>query len=77
MSGKTRPFTYLEWLALTNLYQHRDLPSSPVRYVGLIATIKGLLEHKPPLVQWVGKRSDNQIHITDAGIAVFETQSES
>jgi len=73
---KTKPLTYLEWMALTTLYQHRDRASSPVRYVGLPATITALIQHRPPLAEWVGKQSDNQVHITSAGIATYETSHE-
>ncbi len=73
---KAKPLTYLEWVALSTLYQHRDRVSSPVRYVGLPATVQALITHEPPLAQWVGKRSDNQIHITVEGIAAWEASRE-
>ena len=63
---------YLEWQALVVLYRNRDRESSPVRYVGLEATIKTLIKHHPPLVAWVGKPSDHQVHITTEGIALYE-----
>ena len=69
---KVRSLTYLEWVALSTLYQHQDRVSSPVRYVGLPATIRALIAHDPPLAKWVGKPSDNQVHITPEGIAAWE-----
>ncbi|MBK8024713.1 MAG: hypothetical protein IPK19_25640 [Chloroflexi bacterium] len=69
---QVKPLTYLEWVALIALYQHRDRVSSPLRYIGLPATVDALAAHQPPLVQWVGKRSENQIHITAEGIATCE-----
>lgn len=63
---------YPEWIALQLLYQHRERPSSPLRYIGLPATINGLLQRQPPLVQWIGKAADQQLHITPAGITTFE-----
>ena len=66
---------YLEWQALLILYRHRDRLSSPVRYVGLDATISGLIKHHPPLVQWVGKPSEKQVHITSEGISLYEVNS--
>jgi hypothetical protein len=72
---KTQRLSYLEWLALNNLYQHRDNVSSPARYVGLDATIQALIKHQPPLAQWVGKPSNHQIHITPEGVAVIEANN--
>lgn len=72
--AQAKPLTYLEWVALTTLYQHRDRASSPERYVGLATTVEALLKHQPPLAQRVGKNSDNQIHITTAGIALVEQE---
>jgi len=69
---KVKSLGYLEWVALSTLYQLRERTSSPVRYVGLPATVHSLIEHQPPLVAWVGKRSENQIHITADGIATYE-----
>jgi hypothetical protein len=66
---------YLEWLALANLYKHRDRKSSPVRYVGLEATIAGLINHRPPLAEWIGKSSENQVHITAEGILRYEFEA--
>lgn len=63
---------YSEWQALAILYKHRDKESSPLRYVGLKPAITALTKHEPPLAQWVGKASNNQVHITDAGIAYYE-----
>lgn len=63
---------YLEWQALVVLYRNRDRVSSPVRYVGLDATIKSLIKHHPPLAAWVGKPSNNQVHITTEGVALCE-----
>jgi hypothetical protein len=71
---KVKQLSYLEWLALANLYQHRDKASSPARYVGLQATITGLMGHKPPLAAWVGKAAQNQIHITPDGVALYEAK---
>ncbi|MBE2268722.1 MAG: hypothetical protein IAE80_10870 [Anaerolinea sp.] len=71
-----KPLTYLEWIALTVLYQHRDRASSPLRYVGLPATVSRLIQRQPPLAQWIGKPNDQQIHITLAGIATYETSSD-
>src|SRR5215211_8013363 len=64
---------YLQWQALVILYRNRERKSSPVRYVGLDATILGLIKHHPPLAAWVGKPADHQVHITSAGIARCET----
>ncbi len=63
---------YLEWQALVVLYRYRERSSSPVRYVGLDATIASLVKHRPPLAQWIGKPSEKQVHITDEGIALCE-----
>jgi hypothetical protein len=65
---------YLEWLSLANLYQHRDQVSSPAKYVGLPNTIQALMSHQPPLAEWVGKSTQNQIHITAEGITLYETE---
>jgi hypothetical protein len=67
--------SYLEWIALSTLYKHRDKTSSPVRYIGLLATITHLMNHRPALAQWVGKPSDNQVHITPEGIALYEANT--
>jgi hypothetical protein len=66
---------FLEWQALVVLYRYRDKESSPVRYVGLDATIKSLIKRHPPLAAWVGKPSANQIHITIDGIALCESDT--
>ncbi len=63
---------YLEWQALVILYRNKERASSPVRYVGLKTTITKLIKHQPPLVEWVGKQSENQIHITTDGITLYE-----
>lgn len=68
---KTR-LSYLEWLALADLYKSREKASSPARYVGLPATITALIKRQPPLAAWVGKASANLVHITDEGIAFYE-----
>ena len=68
--------SYLEWQALLILYRNRDRSSSPVRYVGLEATVKHLIERHPPLAAWVGKPARQQVHITKAGIALWEKESE-
>lgn len=64
---------YLEWQALVVLYRNRERASSPLRYVGLKTTIMSLIKHQPPLVQWVGKPSENMVHITSEGILLYET----
>ena len=66
---------YLEWQALVILYRNRERVSSPVRYVGLDATITRLINHHPPLAERVGKPSENQVHITSAGITLYEVES--
>ncbi len=62
---------HLEWQALLVLYRHKDKVSSPLRYVGFKNTIVALMRHQPPLAEWVGKPSDNQVHITEAGVALY------
>ncbi|MBE2184049.1 MAG: hypothetical protein IAE89_11530 [Anaerolineae bacterium] len=64
--------SYLEWIALADLYKGREKPSSPARYVGLPATIASLIKRQPPLAAWVGKASENLVHITPEGIAFYE-----
>jgi len=64
---------YLEWQALVVLYRNRERASSPLRYVGLKDTITKLIKHHPPLAAWVGKPSENQVHITIEGISLYET----
>ncbi|MFN8380246.1 MAG: hypothetical protein U0452_16425 [Anaerolineae bacterium] len=73
--SESADMSYLEWQALVILYQNRERASSPVRYVGLDSTIKRLIDHRPPLAMWVGKPSQNQVHITNAGIALWEKGS--
>lgn len=63
---------HLEWQAMLVLYRHRDRESSPLRFVGFKTTVSALIRHQPPLAQWVGKPSDNQVHITDEGIAFYK-----
>ena len=63
---------YLEWQALLVLYRHRERVSSPLRFVGFKTTVASLIRHQPPLAEWVGKPADNQVHITDAGIALYQ-----
>lgn len=63
---------HLEWQALLVLYRQKDKESSPLRYVGFKTTISALMRHNPPLAEWVGKPVDNQVHITEAGIALYE-----
>jgi hypothetical protein len=70
------PLTYIQWVALNTLYQHRDRPSSPLRYVGLRATIQTLIVRQPALAEWVGDQSNNQVHITAAGITACERNLE-
>ena len=72
MSENTE-ISYLEWQALVVLYRNRERTSSPVRYVGLKETITRLLKHHPPLVEWVGKPSENQVHITSEGVSLYES----
>ncbi len=64
---------YLEWQALVILYRNKERTSSPTRYVGLPATVTRLIKRQPPLAEWVGKPSENQIHITPAGISLYES----
>jgi len=61
----------LEWQALLVLYRHRERASSPLRFVGFKTTVSSLVRHQPPLAEWVGKPTDNQVHITDAGLALY------
>jgi hypothetical protein len=62
---------HLEWQALLILYSHREREYSPMRLVGYKAAISGLMRHDPPLARWVGKASEERVHITDAGIARY------
>lgn len=75
MEAKKDRLNYTEWQALAILYKHREKVSSPGRYVGLKNTITSLTKHQPPLAEWVGKPDKNQVHITDEGIALYETDS--
>lgn len=72
MEAKKDRLNYSEWQALAVLYKHRDRVSSPLRYVGLKPAITALTKHQPPLAEWVGKASENQVHITDEGVAYYE-----
>ncbi len=63
---------YLEWQALLVLYRHRDRESSPLRHVGFKTNVSALVRHEPPLAEWIGKPTDNQVHITEAGIALYK-----
>jgi hypothetical protein len=63
---------YLEWQALLVLYRHRERVSSPLRFVGFKTTVASLVRHQPPLAEWVGKPTDNQVHITEAGMALYK-----
>jgi hypothetical protein len=63
---------HLEWQALLVLYRHKDRVSSPLRLVGFKTTIAALARHTPPLAVWVGKPSDEQVHITEDGIALYQ-----
>ncbi len=74
---ETERLKYLGWIALGILYKFRDKPSCPARYVGLDSTINMLIHHHPPLAQWVGKSSENQVHITPEGIALYEATNQS
>ncbi len=73
MEAKADRLNYSEWQALAILYKHRDRVSSPLRYVGLKPAITALTKHEPPLAKWVGKASENQVHITEAGISYYES----
>jgi hypothetical protein len=64
---------YLEWQALLILYRYKERTSSPLHYVGLKTTLEALMRHKPPLAQWVGKPAENQVHISEAGVAFYES----
>lgn len=64
---------YLQWQALIVLYRNRDRTSSPLRYVGLQRTVSSLIKHQPPFAEWVGKPSENQVHITTEGVAYYES----
>lgn len=72
-SHTSEPLNYLQWVTLMTLYRLRERPSSPVRYVGLSATVKALIDHHPPLAQWIGHPDNHQVHITIEGIATCET----
>lgn len=74
-TNQSKPLGYLEWVALVTLYQQRHRVSSPVRYVGLPTTVKSLIEHQPPLAEWIGNHSNNQVHITPEGVATYEKDS--
>lgn len=63
---------HLEWQALMVLYSHREREYSPMRLVGYKPALTGLIRHDPPLARWVGKASEERVHITDAGIARYE-----
>jgi hypothetical protein len=62
---------HLEWQALLVLYRQKDKVSSPLRSVGFKTTAAALTRHEPPLAEWVGKPSNNELHITEAGIALY------
>ena len=72
MSGNP-PLDYLQWQALVVLYRNRERPSSPLQYVGLKNAVMGLIKRNPPLAEWVGKPSENQVHITSEGVAFYES----
>ena len=63
---------HLEWQALLVLYRHKDRVSSPLRLVGFKTTISALTRHNPPLAEWVGKPSDEQVHITADGLVLYQ-----
>ncbi|MEO8391871.1 MAG: hypothetical protein ABI700_02665 [Chloroflexota bacterium] len=63
---------YLEWQALLVLYRHRERVSTPLRFVGFKTTVASLTRHQPPLAEWIGKPTDNQVHITEAGMALYK-----
>ena len=75
MSEKTQ-LGYLEWQALLILYRNRERTSSPLRYVGLPSTVTGLINHRPPFAQWVGKPSEQLVHITRDGISFYEVDDQ-
>ncbi len=62
---------HLEWQALLVLYRQKDQVSSPLRAVGFKTTASALTRHEPPLAAWIGKPTNNQLHITEAGIAQY------
>ncbi|HVU10128.1 MAG TPA: hypothetical protein VHD90_02575 [Phototrophicaceae bacterium] len=76
MMAEKSQLGYLEWQALLILYRNRDRASSPLRYVGLPSTVTSLIKHRPPLAQWVGKPSEQLIHITSAGISLYEVDDQ-
>ncbi len=63
---------HLEWQALLVLYSHRERESTPLRLVGFKPALSGLIRHDPPLARWVGKASDEKVHITDEGIERYK-----
>ena len=69
--SETTYLQHLEWQALLVLYRQKDKAFSPLRIVGFKTTVNALVKHQPALAVWVGKPSDNQVHITDAGIALY------
>lgn len=71
--SETLYLPHLEWQAILVLYRQRDKASSALRFVGFKTTVNALMRHHPPLAKWVGNPSDNQIHITEAGIALYES----
>ena len=74
--SESEHLSYLEWQALVVLYRNRERESSPMRYVGLQATINALIKREPPLAHWVGKSSDHQVHITQDGVALCEMKAD-
>jgi hypothetical protein len=55
------------------LYRHRDRTSSPLRLVGNKPAVMGLIRHSPPLAAWVGSPTNNEVHITNEGLAYYQT----
>jgi len=72
MSETMVRLAHLEWQALLVLYRHREKASVPLRYVGFKTTVSALIRHEPPLAQWVGKPTDNQVQITEAGLDFYK-----
>ena len=70
--SETLYLPHLEWQALLVLYRQKDKESSLLRSVGFKTTAAALTRHEPPLAEWVGKPSNNELHITEAGIEFYQ-----
>ncbi len=70
--SETLYLPHLEWQALLVLYRQKDKESSQLRSVGFKTTAAALTRHEPPLAEWVGKPSNNELHITEAGIEFYK-----